>query len=213
MSLDIRQVYLLDFGNKIGYVGCAIDPYKRCYQHIKGTSGVEQVADQISNMLPGLPQIKILDEFDNKHLINLKGIKSINVKLEQVYMWDFIGRGWSLLNKNLGSWPLFVTEEIRTAMSEAKKGHIVSEEAKRKISESMKGNQHGRGNIGKKHSIETRAKISKALMGKQSEGLGGSIGCCVRHHSNRPRVFDTKLCQECLDKALAKGFTKRNFTK
>ena len=68
---------------------------------IDSLTKVIQVEEWISNMRLELPEIEILDEFDNTQLIKLKGPKPNRVKLEQIYIWNLIGKGWLLLNRNL----------------------------------------------------------------------------------------------------------------
>ena len=74
------------------------------------------------------------------------------------------------------------SEETKKKISEAGKGRHHSEEAKRKMSEAAKGNKNS---LGKHHSEETRRKISIAHIGmrpseetrrKISEGHKGQIG-------------------------------------
>lgn len=65
-----------------------------------------------------------------------------------------------------------LSEETRRKISESHKGKILSEETKRKLSEANKGNTYHKG---KKHSEETRIKISEANKGhlptKGSKGM------------------------------------------
>lgn len=51
-------------------------------------------------------------------------------------------------------------------MSESMKGKTHTNEAKKRMSESRKGNTRGRGNKGKSHSEETRKKMSEVKKGK-----------------------------------------------
>ena len=65
-----------------------------------------------------------------------------------------------------------LSEETRRKISESHKGKILSEETKRKLSEANKGNTYHKG---KKHSEETRRKISESNKGhlptKGSKGM------------------------------------------
>ena len=62
-----------------------------------------------------------------------------------------------------------VSEDTKIKMSKAAEGRVCSEETCRKISESHKGKYDGKNNpfYGRKHSIESRKKISKAGIGNK----------------------------------------------
>lgn len=59
--------------------------------------------------------------------------------------------------------------EVRARMSLAKRGSVVTQDAREKIRIAMMGNKHL---LGHKHSEETRAKLSKPRIGKRSEPRG-----------------------------------------
>ena len=73
-----------------------------------------------------------------------------------------------------------MSEEVRKKISESLKGKILSEEVRKKISESLKGKQFSEGtrrklsdaNKGKKHTEEARKKISDAKKGKPAPNKG-----------------------------------------
>lgn len=58
-----------------------------------------------------------------------------------------------------------LSEETKRKMSESLKGRIISDETKRKMSKSMKGKSHKAWNKGKKTSEEHKHKISESLKG------------------------------------------------
>ena len=68
-----------------------------------------------------------------------------------------------LMKINIGK---IVSQETRERMSQSQKGRVVSDETKLKISKSTKGR------TGKKHSLESRAKMSVSKMGKPSPMKG-----------------------------------------
>jgi hypothetical protein len=67
---------------------------------------------------------------------------------------------------------LWGTPEYREKMILAHKGKVVPEETKRKISKTAKSRGIGRWMIGKKHSSETKKKISESNKGKHQFWLG-----------------------------------------
>ena len=75
--------------------------------------------------------------------------------------------------------------ESKRKMSIAKKGRLISEETKKKMSEALKGNKNGLNNH-YKHTEETKMKMSKNQSGKNNSFYG-------RKHSEevRERVSDT----------------------
>lgn len=78
-----------------------------------------------------------------------------------------------------------LSEETRKKMSESRKGKPKSEEHKKKISEAKKGNKNM---LGKKHSAESKKIMSEAHKGKNIWTRG-------RHWYNNGK--ENKLCYEC----------------
>jgi len=93
--------------------------------------------------------------------------------------------------------------EHRRKLSEANKGHRPSEETRKKMSRNNVGMR------GKKHSVETRTKMSKALMGdKRYNWKGGVVSLalqirqCFKSRQWRSDVFtrDDFTCVLCYKK-------------
>lgn len=78
-------------------------------------------------------------------------------------------RGTRLVNKSIGgehsAKGVKRTEVTRQKLRELRLGKRMSEETKRKISESCKGKTGNQAHLGKKRSEETKTKIAKALKG------------------------------------------------
>ena len=133
--------------------------------------------------------------------------------MEQEYLDDYFDRG-HCYNIAVRAMPPMAgwkhTEEARRKMSETKRGKKLSEEHKRKIGESLMGNQNcsgcthteetkrnmGEAQKGRKHTEETRRKISAANKGKRrseetrrrlSEAHRGNQNCLGRRVSEETR--------------------------
>jgi hypothetical protein len=72
-------------------------------------------------------------------------------------------------NGGEGAIGVIISEETRKRKSYAQIGKKQSEETKKKVSESLKGNKR---TLGKKHTDETRKKMSNAQKGKQNHFFG-----------------------------------------
>jgi G:T-mismatch repair DNA endonuclease (very short patch repair protein) len=124
---------------KIAYHDSDMFSENLCYScHYAGPLGVEQEGKKILAQLNGRQPVEGPDP-DEKQM-----------KL-------FFGENDRLTNRKKYS------DEACRKMSISQMGHPVSEQTKRKISESAKGNKY---RLGKKHSKETKIKISKSMKGK-----------------------------------------------
>lgn len=96
-----------------------------------------------------------------------------------------------------------LSEETKRRLSESKMGHEVSEETKQKISKSRKGKRVGKDHpmYGKHHSLEVREKISQALQGDchPTRGVTGE-----NHY-----MFGRKLSEETKNK-ISQANSKEN---
>lgn len=93
---------------------------------------------------------------------------------ERISMRDLISHG--LYYHRPASELVFLTRQEHLRLHN--KGKILSEETKRKLSESRKGKQSGM--LGRRHSEETRRKLSESHRGKSSGHKG-------KHHSEETR--------------------------
>ena len=93
------------------------------------------------------------------------------------------------------------SEETKNKLSEIFMGHSVSQDAREKMSESHKGIQSGKKNpmYGKKHSIESRRRISLSAIGKKrgphSEETKRKIS---EHHIGKQYALGHKQSEETL---------------
>jgi|LakMenEpi03Aug12_release.lakeMendotaPanAssembly.Ray.scaffolds.fasta_scaffold47636_2 group I intron endonuclease len=135
---------------------------------------------------------EILEECDTKELLNVR----------EVYWILYYNSTTSEIGYNIskgGNQPLLgrpKTEEERRAQSLKLKGHIVSEETRKKLSKKLKGKKSW--NEGKCHSDYTKQKISNSHKGKESK-LKGKPGHPV---SEATKIKIAKTLKERYEKSI-----------
>lgn len=117
----------------------------------------------------------------------MKGIKPKNFEEMQKKGWEAV-RGSKRPMK----------EETKIKIGIANKGRKATEETKKILSEARKnfyknGGVHSKGNLGKKHTIEHRKKISEALKGEKSYLWKGGV---TQIHDAQRKSLEYKLWRE-----------------
>lgn len=169
----MEKVYIYTLSDPISeevrYLGKTNNIKRRYTGHLNSKNKNKVTSWTKSLLKKGLkPNIEILDEVPNenwkfweKWWISI--LRSWNVNLTNLTSG---GEGWASGNLNPSSTP-----EGRARISKLKKGHRMSDEQKKKISESLKGRknpEHSKRLKGRKLSSKHKEKIKKGMSGKNA---------------------------------------------
>jgi len=182
MNETCKIYYCYKATNKINgrvYIGFATDPSQRWREHKRDAEKGKgfAFADAIRKHGWDSFEFEVICCGKNKHDM----LKSIEPALIEQYQSRVNQNGYNVTRGG---------EHLPTnSRGGSKKGRIVSEESKLRMSAAKRGNKSGAGNKGRKHSEATRQKMSVSHFGHQvSEEARKKIGAANSH----PLTEETK---------------------